>query len=435
MANSINLSNANSALVASLMDAKESVQNVYEYSISEQRPFGALQYEELLCENPSQAQAGQSVTFNVSKIGYLRQAVLQFGLTTSAGASIKSCRIGALKCIDRVEMLSSSRRIAVLDRFALQAALSDMPSSVRDSYRFGMMQSSDGSSISAANETYHAFLALPFAALCGAHNAIATHFTEPLRVRVYWSDLVIGRVGSIADPVTAASDMKVSISDPTLLVKYEVLNNAEDDQVIEANYSDGPLSQLMWDYESETGTTAPLSSTTTTKLSRTLVTNSVVTDLYAIVTCDSESNSADDDASIEYDTPLQLDRISFTGSGQNILPDCKAQFIGFYGRATEAERFLEGGSTNSGNNGDPAQSCWVYKIQLAGDSAKQKQTGGCSMRELNAPTVNVHVSKCATGGNDASLAGKNATLRVVARHHTIVSTDPSSGKMTQLLTN
>lgn len=401
MANSINLSNANSALVASLMDAKESVHNPYEYSIEEQRPFSGVQYEELAAENAGSAGAGQSVTFNVSKVGFLRQAILKFTLTTPThGFDVKTSRIGGLAAIDRVELLSNSRRLCVLDRFALQAAISDMPSDVRKSFQRGLHMDSGGTAIGKGS-SYEMFLPLPFAPFYGAKNAIATHFVEPIRVKVFFSSLTIGVKSK--DPSTSgtatASTLTATVSAPSLLCRYDVLTNEEDDKIVEANYGDGPLSQLMWDYETEVGDSADLSDTASTKLSRILTSNNVVTDLYAIVTCDIDSNTVETDSVAadgpEYDAPLKLDRISFTGSGQNIVPDMKAEYLGFFGRISEAERLFANGSNNKSDAEDPATSCWVYKIQLCADSDKQKQTGGCSLRELNAPTVTVHVSKTA----------------------------------------
>lgn len=441
MANSINLSNANSALVASLMDAKESVHNPYEYSIEEQRPFSGVQYEELAAENAGSAGAGQSVTFNVSKVGFLRQAILKFTMTTpSATGTVKTTRLGGLAAIDRIELLSNSRRLCVLDRFGLQAAISDLPADIRKSFQRGLHMKSDGSAIG-AGASYDMFLPLPFSTFYGARNAIATHFVEPIRVKVFFSTLSMGVEGQhgTSPGATAASVFTAAVSDPALLCRYDVLSNEEDDKVVESNYGDGPLSQLMWDYETEVGDSADISETATTKLSRTLTSNNVVTDLYAIVTCDIDSNTPTDvtapaDA-VGYDAPLKLDRISFTGSGQNIVPDMKAEYLGFFGRISEGERLFATGSENVVGDDDPCTSCWVYKIQLCADSDKQKQTGGCSLRELNAPTVTVHVSKADGVDNINALKNKKATLRVVARHHSIISTDPASGKMTQLLTN
>lgn len=379
MANSINLSNANSALVASLMDAKESVHNVYEYSIEEQRPFSGVQYEELAAENAGSAGAGQSVTFNVSKVGFLRQAILKFTLTTPLVAgTVLTTRIGGLAAIDRIELLSNSRRLCVLDRFALQAAISDMPADVRTSFQRGLHMSSDGTAInvgpSAAptGASYEMFLPLPFAPFYGAKNAIATHFVEPIRIKVFFSALSMGVIGKVtgSTPVDA-SVLKATVSAPSLLCRYDVLSNEEDDKVVESNYGDGPLSQLMWDYETEVGDSATISGSTT-KLSRTLTSNNVVTDLYAIVTCDIDSNTITNDEFAadgpEYDAPLKLDRISFSGSGQNIVPDMKAEYLGFFGRISEAERLFATGSDNKSDSADPCTSCWVYKIQLCADS-------------------------------------------------------------------
>ena len=74
MAQSINLSNQNSALLGTLSSTQTS--NPYEYSFGEVRPFSGMMYEELYPEN--QPGASKSITFNISKIGFLRQAILKW---------------------------------------------------------------------------------------------------------------------------------------------------------------------------------------------------------------------------------------------------------------------------------------------------------------------------------------------------------------------
>ena len=87
---------------------------------------------------------------------------------------------------------------------------------------------------------------------------------------------------------------------------------------------------------------------------------------------------------------------------------------------------------------------------LGGD--KSQNMGGVSLRELNSPTISVTVAKALSAGgtdadnqdpdtsavdtdNDFGVKDAKVTLRIVVRHHTLISTDPSSGRTTQLLTN
>ncbi len=442
MAQSILLSNSNSALLGTLKSTQTS--NPYEYSVGEVRPFSGVQFEELYAEQTPAA--GKAVTFNVSKIGYLRQCILKFTVdcpTLPAGKTdldLKTSRLGAMKCISEITIMSNSRQIASFDAHSLQAAISDLPSDVRSSYHKAMHMSTAGEFKS--GQSYKTFCAIPFASLLGdGRLATATHFCEPVRIKVTFSDLVVGAISGTAaagsDPVEVATDFKAIVSNPRLLCRYDVLPTDWDDKVVESNYGDSaPLSTISYDYQTETSEAQELTSTGA-KLSRTIQSNNVVSDIYCIVTAPASDNTYDNEsaaAAIEYDTPLKLDRVSFKASGQAII-DCDAEYLGFFGRMSERDNMFSTGSVNSAS-GDPCTSCWVYKLQFGNDSSKTILSGGTvSMRELNNPSVEVDVSPPGTGGNSASLQGKKCKLHVCMRSLQVVSTNPANGKQSILLTN
>ena len=159
MASVSNQSNNNSSLCATLMEATESVVNPFIYNISKQIKFHGVQYVEESPENGGNAGAGKSVDFNISKFGFLRTCVLKW--TTTTPSSTNACpRSGLLNCIDRIEIMSSSRRLAVMDKYALMCAISDLPRDVQQSYYKGLHMSATGTQMGVG--AYTSFLNLPF---------------------------------------------------------------------------------------------------------------------------------------------------------------------------------------------------------------------------------------------------------------------------------
>ncbi len=445
MASVINQSNNNSSLVATLMEAQESVVNPFIYNISKQTKFHGIQYVEESPENGGNAGAGKSVDFNISKFGFLRSAIFKW--TTTSPASTNACpRTGLINCIDRIEILSSSRRLAVMDKYALMCAISDLPRDVQQSYYKGLHMSSAGTQIQAS--VYTSFLNLPFSFFNNVKNAIPVSFVEPIKVRVYFSDLAF---------CNATDTAKVlSVSDPKLLCEFRVLDNADEDATIQENY-DGVLTQLNYDYETEVGESGTLTEHGELTLSKTLSTNVVASDIYVIVSADySQQASTPTGAKLpSFECPLQIKNIEFQGSGQNIVPQIDGRYLEYYGRRCDKSQLHTLGTCPQSSNDDPAHMKWVYKIQLGLGDDKRMNTGGISLREINAPTIKVNVMRTAgavtTGSgvedtqdpdtlavdnrNSKNLDDAKVTLRVVVRHHTLVSTDPSSGRLTNMLTN
>lgn len=447
MASVINQSNNNSSLVATLMEAQESVVNPFIYNINKQTKFHGIQYVEESAENAGNAAAGKSIDFNISKFGFLRTAILKWSMTAGGSGALTMPRSGMLNCIDRIEILSSSRRLAVLDKYALMCAISDMPRDVQKSYFKGLhMAGADGQFV--GGSTYTAFLNLPFSFFNSVKNALPVSFVEPVKVRIYFSDLKFGSSGTT--PITS------TVSDPALLCEFRVLDNEDEDATIQENY-DGVLTQLNYDYETESAVVGTLTSSADLVLEKSLASNAVASDIYVIVTADTSQQSATVAAQQKaLECPLLIRSLQLTGSGQNIVPEVRGEYFEYYGRRSAHDGFHSlGSSAHAVATEDPAALRWVYKIQLGMDGDKQHQSGGISLREINAPTVRVSVASALAAddlsgdgadttnpntsavdnGNESVLASAKVSLRVVVRHHTLVSTDPASGRLTNMLTN
>tara|TARA_R110000822_G_scaffold41827_3_gene113793 strand:+ start:3428 stop:4810 length:1383 start_codon:yes stop_codon:yes gene_type:complete len=460
MASVINQSNENSSLVAVLSEAEESIVNPFEYNIVKQYPFHGTQSMELSADNPSNIGAGKSIDFSIPKFGFLRSAILSF-THKNEGTVTKSARSGLLNAIDRIEILSSSRRLAVMDKYALMCAMSDMSSDVRQNYYKGLHMESTGDQLDGANTlTYKSYLNLPFSFFDNIKNSIATSFTEPITIRCYFSSM---NYQAVSGTVTTAT-----LSNPSLYCEFKVLTPEQEDATIEANYN-GVLTQLNYDYHTESAVTGTLTNSAELSLVKEISDSGVVSDIYIVVVANVDGNTVDDATMKACECPLKLDKIQFSGSGQNIVPLVDADLIEFWGRRSENSNFHSTGYGSAvAPSDDPSQLRWVYKLQFGLSDNKQMNSGGISLREINAPTISVQVRRAGsaddnsstTGGensggsggadqsdttsatnfsvsdqNESVLNGKKVSMYVVLRKHTLTSTEPASGRITTALSS
>lgn len=462
MASVINQSNENSSLVATLQEAEASIVNPFEYSIEKQFPFHATQLLEISPDNASNIGAGKSNDFSLPKFGMVRSLVLSFK-HTNGGTVVKTCRSGLLNAIDRIEILSSSRRLAVLDKYGLMAAISDKPADVRLNYYKGCHMESAGDQMDGANTlSYRSYINLPFSFFDNVKNSLMTNFVEPVTVRVHYSDL---KYQMVSTTVTAGT-----LSDARLYADYKVLTPQDEDATIEANFSDSVLTQLNYDYHTESAVTGELGTSANLVLTKEITDTGVASDIYVIVMAHIANNTVDSVAKMSAtEVPLKLDKIQFEASGQNIVPLVDADLIEFWGRRSDSSDMHSCGYSSAINpSDDPAQFRWVYKLQFGMSDDKRFPSGGVSLRELSAPTITAHVTKAGgtasnttftgteqsgdTGGaaqadtssadfravsdqNENALNGLTVSMHVVIRKHTLTATEPQSGRITTALSS
>tara|TARA_Y100001963_G_scaffold103375_1_gene142275 strand:+ start:62 stop:991 length:930 start_codon:yes stop_codon:yes gene_type:complete len=301
-----------------------------------------------------------------------------------------------------------------------------------------------------ASTAYSAYIFLPFSFFDNVKNAIPTSFVEPIKIRVHFSDC-----GNIAMD-TSSNVLTPTLSEGRLLCEYRVLDNEDEDATIQANY-DNVLTQLHYDYETEAPVVGTLTNSAELELKKSIQSNAVVSDMYIIVSADISQQSSPAKALLSMsEIPLILQSIQFQASGQNVVPQIDAKYIQLYGRrCVDGKYFLGNGGDDSTAGEDPACVRWVYKIQFGLDKEKGYNSGGISLRELNNPEVIVKVFRTGAANNNSSdqpdvvnptgniagsqndiaLASAKVSLRVVLRHHTLISCDPSSGRLNNMLTN
>ena len=459
----LNQSNQNSSLVNSLMDATQSVTNPFEYSIEKQVAFHGLQYIRHDPVNASSFGASSSIDFDLTKLGFLRSAIFTWNVTPPTHA--EDCPpSGGLNSIDRVELLSASRRLAVMDRHALKAALSDLPADVRSNFLKGLHSVSSGKQMP-AGETYTQHLFIPMAFFCNIKNSLSLSFVEPVKLRVVMSN----QKYAVTKNGTTYARGTMALSAPELYCEYRILDPETEDATIEANYDD-VLTQLSYDYHTEVEESGTLTAGAELEMSVEVKDPGVVSAAYVIVSCDyddvhtkngtAETGSTLADNMVATEQPLILSDIGFRASGQDILPTMPARIIELYGRRNLSSAHHATGFGNTyQSRDDPTNLHCVYKIDFGVDSDNRYNSGGVSMRELNAPTFSCTVRR-ASGGttedgeggadegqrpettgklgsnkNAGVLDGKKVKMRVILKKHTLISTDPASGRLVQSISN
>lgn len=459
----INQSNQNSSLVNSLMDATASVSNPFAYSIERQLPFHGLQYIRHDPVNASSFGASSTIDFDLTKFGFLRSAIFSWK-TTPPTHTEDVPPSGTLNSIDRIELMSASRRLAVMDRHALKCAISDLPADVRSNYLKGLHSLSSGKQMP-AGEAYDSHLFIPMAFFCNVKNSLALSFTEPVKLRIVMSNQQYG----VSKNDTTYAKQTMALSAPELYCEYRILDSETEDATIENNF-DSVLTQLSYDYVTETESVGTLTASSDLEMNVEIKDPGVVSAAYVIVSCDyadvhTKNGTAETGATlatnmVAAEQPLILSDLSFKASGQDIIPaNTPARIFELYGRRNLSSEFHASGFGNTyQSRDDPTNLHCVYKLDFGLDSDNRYNSGGISLRELNNPTISCTVRMASGSGNDEQggaeegqkpeltgklgsnknagvLDGKKVKMRVILKKHVLISTDPASGRLVQSISN
>tara|TARA_R110000772_G_scaffold14584_1_gene42093 strand:- start:6 stop:1412 length:1407 start_codon:yes stop_codon:yes gene_type:complete len=468
MASALIQSNAQSALISTLNAASSASVNPFEYTLSKRIPSHGCQWTRHSAVNPGAITAGDTLNFDLTKMGFTRSLALQVEVhhaALGAGKHLAPPRTGYLNLIERIDIESSSRRILTMSKAAILAAYSDLSYEQRMAFERGChMHKGSKTGPHADNLASGAadaiVVTIPFLFSCfdNGNLALATGFTEPIRISIKFAN----SFGFVKDITTASGNgaelaASVTLSQPVLIVENRLLPNEMEDATISANYSQGPLSQLVYDYEEETEESATLQAdgAAGVTISHEIKSTAVATDIYVYVevkngTLAMAAGGTDDDKLDVTNVPLPVDTISFRASGQTIVDDVKAEYLGLYGKRTLKDGFFgcstagggyehtaaAGQESTSDGAGNP---CFVYRLQFGMDNSKQYDSSGISLRELNAPTISVTMAKCAALSNGRSFpviaAGAACVMHTVIRKLGLQTTDSSSGRVVSTLSN
>jgi hypothetical protein len=535
-------SNANSALISSL-ESVDAEHNPFLYSVNKYVASHASQKLRILAENNQAVEQGTS-TFILPRLGYLCDMTLSWGVnvpatyTTGGGeyaghpAFVPSGR-GMVEMIERITWCNESREIFSLSGNALLALYSDLSLENRiafsksvhclaDPLQDAIYQDS-GDAHKRTSDAASGYLTchLPIMMCLSSQPSLFPNlsFLSNCQCKVTWSSKFSEKFNVVytvatdngADPAVIThqvggmakfdADCQVTIEQSTVALTCNFISLPQELQskTIESNYGSGALSQLTWDMLDFPIQTVELpfayGGVEWPTVSVPLQTTKAISDLY--VMCYIPKSELRDDAfSATHDCrivntanlPMQVESIGLSASGQQIVEQCPAEQLRYWGRRTMngenggwwATSTSSGGFKNrlSGTfadapaaaNYDSLNGAFVYKINLAAlSSNKNFNSGMLSFRELSSAMLTVKLAKPVTSGTFADSQSRNGVdwpivppqgaapaftgndqpflsvggdgnqikmhIAVIARTNSIVNTDSQAGRQTGLLSN
>lgn len=447
-----NNSNANSAIVNTIL-ASPSVQNPSIYSTKEIVPPHAITYTTIQHSGGLAAQAvsNGSFSFQLSKFGIAEQILLTYQKSTTALSSAAAGTVSfgmkpgdIFKCIQRIDLLSSSRVVSSLTNETLVAMFSDLTSSQLEP----MCVAGSGTRAPAPLPTAAQVLAgtgpftpvieyaipLVFPLLSEVNTQLNTTFLEPMTIQVHWGDVSgISGTAAVAASEPAANLPAVSfLNNCTLKVRYKNYPEESTSQILASNFAQPELNMLSSTYYQENTVTYEVPAAgvvpgNTASVTIDLRNTDAVTDFYAVVRRTANSAGVDVDTTPDQ-APLDVARIRLTGSGQEICDLSAAQL--------EYAKIC--------NNGFSLSSRWqttsaydyetVAKFQCGSyddSQAGHNPMSNClSLREVNAPQMQVFFVI-----PPGAVATDTYTITIVEKCLAIYAISSATGRMTLALSN
>jgi len=434
MSNTIINSNSNSALVSTLLESENAVVNPFVYAEKNIVPPHSVQMVSIPPLNTANITASGTLDYDVPKQGIVRRMLLDCVITKTVNSDKKS-KTNHLNAFESVELLSSGRRISLLTREGMLAKISDMPYTQRQAYINALNMgapSMTGANIAADRIVFP----LDFFFNDGNRHALITNFLEPLRVRVRLSPLNYHiHAGTALKPPT--------ISQANLLIEYRELPNVFTDKLIEQNYGDGMLTQLINQFSYETPKTFTITSTNTEhqKVEVELKETSAVKAMYVVVEVRSEGQQASPPtATIQdgMDIPLPLKSVKLEAGGQTIM-DVPGEYLQFWGRTDDSRnKYYSSGLQTGTSANDEHNLHFVYKIDFG--MGKEDTSNVVSFRELSSKKLTVHLLRELNDNNGHGrgfdgLQGKTGTVQVIYETAQLMTTQSSTGRVNLSLNN
>lgn len=432
---------SNSALCATLLESETAIVNPFVYAEKNIVPPHSVQMVSVPPLNTANIVASGSLDFDVPKQGIVRRMLLDCKFTKTTGSDIRS-KTNHLNAFESVELLSSGRRISLLTREGMLAKISDMPYTQRQAYINALnMGSAAMTGASVAEDRIVIPIDLFFND--GNRHALITNFLEPLRVRVKLSPL---NYHIKKDSTGAAGDGALkppSISQCNLLLEYRELPNVFTDKLVESNYGDGMLTQLINQYSYETPKTFTVTTddTENQKVEVELKETAAVKAMYVIVEVRSEGQQATsptDTIQAGMDVPLPLKSIKLECGGQ-VICDLPGEYFQFWGRTDDSmNKYYSSGVQTGSSAQDDHNLHFVYKIDFG--MGKEDTSNVVSFRELANKKLTVHLLRelndnTGHGRGFAGLQSKTGTVQVIYETAQLMTTASASGRINLSLNN
>jgi len=404
-------SNANSAMIQTV-SASDSMKNPNIYSTETVFPAHALTW--VKCDSSSGSiDDGAQLNFQLQKYGIISQMLLVYEKEFGTAAQAVLPAGDVFRTIRQVELLASSKTVSILTAEDLMAQFSDCSQSEFNVVKSTALQARTAAGTTTTGGKRHRFVVpLCFPQFEMINCQLDSSFLEPLQVRITWNT------------IKSSGATYATVGMPVCQLKMRYKNYSEQDTaaMISANYSAPQLNQLSARFYDEAKKTVSIAATgsdnTVQKTDIDLKNTECVESFYVILKKKQATSAAGDFAC----HPISL--LKFTGSGQEIceLDETDLQYarLGMDGWSEQVD--IE--TSASG-----VLLAKIGKIQL-GLNTKQKATNSLSLREVNAPRIEVQWNHAASGTNVVEYE-----ITVVQKVLAVFATSSATGRYSLALAN
>jgi len=495
-----NQANSQSALIATVQSVTDSAVDPWSYSLSRYVPAHAKTWSMLQATNPQVVASGgqgAQLFFDVPKLGWVTSmaftAEVEYA-ADNAGPGLGTNNVlalpayGWLNFMSSVVIQSSSRELYRMTRASIIAAISDLDYGQQIAIQKGLQSEADptwsgsvGKASNAANGRRR--MLIPFLFACTQKNDlnIAALFSEPVRIVINMSSnydfygqmstTTIGNtVAAGTNATTTGSAIAMSLVNPSLLMQTAVLPAELTAATLSQNYSAGSLTQLSYNYVEETVPTLKALSAAGVEgqtYSHTLTSTNCIHDIYVFCELPPSSIPPSTYEGTDYDgrtavcnfnTPIPLESVTFSVTGQDVVAEIPAEYLGLFGRPTQSTGFFQacgqGGfqkfpsataySVQTADSLNVLNSCYVYRICMSESASKLFSGNMLNLRECSNPVVSVKLGRVSDDNYRPTTNGpfipknfesKNVQMRIVLRTAGLISTDSQNGRTVSVLSN
>ena len=401
MSSVINNSNSNSALI-SVLDNSDSLVNPNVYSIKPIYPPHAMTY------SPNQSTTGGDtatsntvLNFQLNKYGIVSQVLLRgvYHDTTATPAAFSLVATAILSCIERIDLLSSSRVVSSLTKFDLLAQFSDLSQAEYNAVQQACI-GGRGVAGGGTNAVEYAFaMPIVFGFMENIDTQLNCSFLETQTIRVTFGTFATAK---------AMKGIKMD-------VRYKNYDESQSSKILAENFDQPTLNMLSSRYYDETvkqhtsGTAAGLQSVIVD-----LKNTDCVNDFFVIV----RNKTADDAITSGRVQPVPIKSVVLSGSGQTLVELDEYQL--------HYARLGKNGFSERVSNGEGLAN--IAKVQMGCSSDYQMLTNTLSLREINNPQITVTFQDLATSAQEFE-------VRVVEKCSALYSISSATGRLALSLSN
>lgn len=386
-----------------MLDNSDSLVNPNVYSIKPIYPPHAMTY------SPNQSTTGGDtatsntvLNFQLNKYGIVSQVLFRGVYDLSATAVLSPTAI--LSCIERIDLLSSSRVVSSLTKYDLLAQFSDLSQAEYNA----VQQACIGTRPTA---TAHAFaFPIVFAFMENIDTQLNCSFLETQTIRVTF--------GTFSSVTVGGATTTASMSGIKMDVRYKNYDESQSSKILAENFDQPTLNMLSSRYYDETVKTysAPAPVAPATSVSNSVIVDlkntDCVNDFFVIVT----DKTGDDGTVGGRVEPIPISSVTLSGSGQTLIELDQYQL--------HYARLGKNGFSERVSIGEGLQN--IAKLQMGCSSDYQMLTNTLSLREINNPQITVTFP---------STAARDFEVRVVEKCSALYSISSATGRLALSLSN